>query len=554
MKFTWREEASKMDWRDIMEAFGIHGLIAKVLAKRMGNLEEVKAFLKGEIGDLIPSSLLPGVEPAAKRIIRAIKHGERILIHGDYDTDGVTGLALLYRNLRRLGAEPIPYIPDRFTEGYGLSAEAVKRAREIGATLIVTVDCGITGIEEAQLAKKYGIDLIITDHHEPGPELPEALALVNPRVGNYPFRELAGVGVAFKLAGELYRKLGEEISTLLWDLDLVAIGTVADVAPVVGENRLLVRAGLRVLERTLKAGLKALKRTARLRSHGGLSPWHISFILAPRLNAAGRLSSAYKSFQLLTETRGARAMAIAQELERENSERQAIERRILTEAGRMLREQEGRFFMVGYSQSWHEGVIGIAASRLVDQYYRPVALIAVKNGRARGSVRSIPGFHVQKALTMMADLFWDYGGHPMAGGFSMDPSKIPELVERAERIARDHLSPESLVPPLLVDAEITFDELSVAFFRDYARMEPFGFGNPQPVFVVRGARVLEVSSSPFTLRVEQEGTEAVLRSPDPHPSWSQIGPGNRVNVAIRVEDVPLRRGVLQLRLLDVEKL
>ncbi|MGB9590607.1 MAG: single-stranded-DNA-specific exonuclease RecJ, partial [Candidatus Hydrothermia bacterium] len=476
MKFRWKFKEDKIYWRDILETFGINGVIARVLATRFSSIDEVRVFLNKDFNDIIPPEELPGVLDAGERLARAIRNDEPILVHGDYDTDGVTSLALLYRNLKRLGAtRVVPYIPDRFSEGYGLSSAGVKKAAEEGISLIVTVDCGITAIEEASLARSLGIDLVVTDHHEPLKELPEALALVNPRLGDYPFRELAGVGVVFKLFLYLYQILRVDPKPLLWDLDLVALGTIADVAPIVGENRILAEYGIKVLSNTLKAGLKALAHTARV--NGEVKPWHISYVLAPRLNAAGRLTSAYKSFELLITTSGAEALSLAQFLESENQRRQSIERGILAEAREILASQGDRMFMVADSEGWHEGVIGIVASRLSEQYNRPIALIArSRNGSSRGSARSIPGFHIQEALEELSYLFEDFGGHPMAAGFTIPNDAIEEFKARIEEIAAKRMTEIDMVPSVEIDTSVTFEEMSITFYRDYNRLTPFAFG------------------------------------------------------------------------------
>ena len=556
MKYRWRLRDPLLDWRDLVEAFGLHGAIARVLAGRLRSVGEVRSYLNKDFDDLLPPERLPGAAEAAERIAKAITDGETILIHGDYDTDGVTSLALLQRNLKRLGAKRvIPYIPDRFSEGYGLSAEGVKKAKEVGASLIVTVDCGITALEEARLARELGLDLVITDHHEALAQLPEATAIVNPRLGGYPFPELAGVGVAFKVMLLLYELLGADPKPLLWDLDLVALGTVADVAPLTGENRILVEYGLKILSKTKKAGMKALKHTARLQREE-ITPWHISFILAPRLNAAGRLTSAYKAFELLTTQSGAEALRLAQFLERENQRRQAIEREILKGAQAKLAEQADRWFIVAYQRGWHEGVIGIVASRLVELTSRPVALISVGDEVSRGSARSIPTFHVQEALEELSDLFLDFGGHPMAAGFSLRTERIPEFSERIEEVARAKLTEVDLIPALDVDAELKLEELGIKFYKDYRKLFPVGFGNPHPVFVARGLRVRKVerNGSALKLLVDQGGIEALVTLREPDPEAQALAPGDAVDLVFTAEtETPMRRGVVLLKGVDVKR-
>lgn len=554
MKFRWKFREDRIYWRDILETFGINGVVARVLATRLSSIDEVRVFLDKDFNDIIPPEELPGVPEAGERLARAIRNDEPILIHGDYDTDGVTSLALLYRNLKRLGAtRVIPYIPDRFSEGYGLSSTGVKKAADEGISLIVTVDCGITATDEARLARGHGIDLIVTDHHEPPNELPEAIALVNPRLGDYPFRELAGVGVAFKLLLHLYQIMRVDPKPLLWDLDLVALGTVADVAPIIGENRILVEYGIRVLSNTLKAGLKALAHTARV--NGEIKPWHISYVLAPRLNAAGRLTSAYKSFELLITTSGTEALSLAQFLESENQRRQSIERGILVEAREMLASQGDRMFMVADSEGWHEGVIGIVASRLSEHYNRPIALIARStNGSSRGSARSIPGFHIQEALEELSYLFEDFGGHPMAAGFTIPNDYIEEFKTKIEEIAARRMTELDLTQSVEIDTTVTFEEMSITFYRDYNRLSPFAFGNRAPIFLTRGVRVRTLSreGSALTIYADRDGVDALITFSSPHPAWASFNPGDIVDIVFKVDaDTPIRRGTLLLRGVDM---
>jgi len=312
--------------------------IAQVLSARGIPPEESKTFLEPRLEDLNDPFLMKDMDKAVERIITAMKESQRIMVHGDYDVDGVTSLSLLYRNLTNIGLQVVPYIPDRFTEGYGLSSQGIKKAKEEGISLIITVDCGITALEEIEMAREYGIDVIVTDHHEPRETLPEATAIINPKVDEYPFKDLAGVGVAFKLLEALYRKLSLNLNHLYWDLDLVALGTVADIVPLVKENRVFVHFGLKILEKSKKAGIKSLKSITGL--NGKMEPWHISFILAPRLNAAGRLNHAIEAFKLLSTKDGIEALQLARELDRTNKERQGIEKKILSEAEKMVRRMD----------------------------------------------------------------------------------------------------------------------------------------------------------------------------------------------------------------------
>jgi len=465
-----------------------------LLASRGIPLDTVEDFLYPRMEALSSPFLLPGMSRAVDRIVQALQTRERILVHGDYDADGVVSTALLVRNLLRLGADVLSYIPDRFEEGYGLSREGVEFARSSGASLIITVDCGITAVEEVELARSYGIDVVITDHHIPQEHLPDAVALVNPKLTR-DGEELAGVGVAFKLLDALHTALGRDKTPLYWDLDLVALGTVADLMPLVGENRILVYYGLKVLSQTRKAGLKALQEVARLRGKT-INPWHISFIFGPRLNVAGRLRHARLALELLTTPEGQKALELARLLDEENRRRQNLERRIMEEASRKIETSPLRDHpvLVVEGEGWHEGVIGIVASRLVERYERPALVIAVEDGWGRGSGRSVPGFHLFDALYAHRHLLEAFGGHRMAAGLRLRKERIPELREALV----DYVNRELSEPPE-PEVEVDFVLPDPTWLEDprlpeeFQKLEPFGMGNPYPTFVLQGTRILQRS-------------------------------------------------------------
>jgi len=487
----WIRKGEKGSVEELSSTLSIPRAIAKVLSNRGFSVQDARIFLDPRIEDLYPPFMIEGVEKAARRVEKAISNGETILIHGDYDVDGVTSLALLYRNLKKLGARRIiPYIPSRFDEGYGLSVKSIEIAESRGASLIITVDCGVTAVEEAKLAREKGIDLIITDHHEPGSELPDAFAVINPKLGNYPFPDLAGVGVTFKFLMGLYMIMGRKTTPLFWDLDLVTLGTVADLVPLINENRILVKFGLITLNKSLKAGINALKKVARL--NGELRTWHISFIMAPRLNAAGRLSHAQKAFRLLVTTDGKEAAQLARELNEENRRRQQIESKIYQEAKSLVEEYNmlDDWVLVLGSSDWHEGVIGIVASKLVEDFYRPTLMISVNGDTAKGSGRSIPSFHLFDAMRKIEDVFETFGGHKYAAGFKIETENIEDLRRRINEVARKMLSRDDLVPEVLIDAEIDLSELDENFFNVYEKLSPFGQGNPRPIFCIKNAEVV----------------------------------------------------------------
>lgn len=457
-----------------------------------GSADDARHFLKPRLDDLHEPHLLAGAHDAVARIVRAVRTGERILVHGDYDVDGMCAAALYTRVLRSLGADVEPFVPHRMSDGYDLGHAGVRRAAESGASLILTGDCGIVAHEAVEQARAQGIDVIITDHHTPGDTLPAAAAVVNPnRVDcSYPFKGLAGAGVAYKLCQLLVDALNGDPDALRWHLDLVALATIADLAPLKGENRVLAHYGLRVLRDTRSAGLRALTSRAGLRPGAALSAGQVSHVLAPRLNAVGRMGAASRGVTLLLSDDVAEATALADEMEAENHTRQSVDRAILDEAMAMLEERfdpDTDYGIVLSAPDWHPGVIGIVASRVVERVHRPVVLIAEDpaTGRGRGSARSIPAFHLYDGVHACAALLERYGGHRQAAGMDVRLDRIGEFRDAFNRHARAVLTPDDLIAEVRVDLEITIAEANADLCRMMRHCGPFGMGNPQPVFVAR---------------------------------------------------------------------
>jgi single-stranded-DNA-specific exonuclease len=470
-------------------------LLRQVLFNRgYASAAEASLFLAAQPGFDPDPYQLTGLGTAVERIQSAVQRGEPVAIYGDYDVDGVTATALLVQTLQALGGRVRGYIPNRFDEGYGLNVEALEALHAEGVRLVVTVDCGIRSPAEAAHARAIGLDLIITDHHHPGEELPRALAVVDPKQPDdgYPDKDLAGVGVAYKLAQALLAggpAGGPASLTPEALLDLVALGTVADLAPLTGENRGLVRRGLGAMRQTTRQGLYSLANLAGLDLQG-LNAGHIGFVLGPRLNAAGRLDSALAAFELLTTGDVFRAGQLAQQLEIQNRERQALTRQTQEQAGTLALAQDPEACLLFAAHpDFNPGVVGLAAARLAESHYRPAVVAAVDQETTRGSCRSIPEFHITDALDQCADLLVRHGGHAAAAGFTVRNENLPELVRRLKDIARAELSGLDLRPTRTADAEVPLSDLKPELLVDLEYLEPTGYGNRGAVFVSRDLKV-----------------------------------------------------------------
>ena len=481
----------------------VSSVTARILAGRgVASVEEAQSFLSPALASLSDPFLLKGMEAAVERLVAARKSGELVCVYGDYDVDGISGTALLVSFLRRSGFACTYFIPNRFDDGYGLSEDALQRIFALGATLIVSVDCGITSVREAIRCRESGVDLIVVDHHTPGECIPDAAAVINPLQPGctYPFKMLAGVGVAFNLLIALRSRMRNEdlfgpegVPDLREWLDLVALGTIADVVPLVAQNRIFVYHGLQKLEKPHRIGITALKDVSGIT--GAVSCGQVGFRLAPRLNAAGRMESAVPGVELLLGDDAGACAAIADELNTANAERQAVERSMLEQAVAMV-EKSGAYpicrSIVLASRDWHQGVVGIVASRMVERYHRPTILIAVdEQGSAKGSGRSIPGFHLLEALNGCSEYLAKFGGHRYAAGVGLSESALNDFARAFEAEAFRILGDAELVPLLDVDAEVSPDQVTLELTEELSRLEPFGSGNPEPTLMLRGAAVVE---------------------------------------------------------------
>jgi single-stranded-DNA-specific exonuclease len=505
-KKQWVIQPPHPDADEFAKSLKVSPLLAQVLLNR--GITDVRAgsvFLRPKLNELISPDLMPGVKPAVSRIKKAVKGGERITIYGDYDVDGITGAAILWQLLTLLGADVNFYIPHRVDEGYGLNEEAVQTLAQAGTKLLITVDCGITAVKSAKLAGQLGLDLIITDHHAPDPELPKAVAVVHPAMDkSYPNQDSSGSMVAYKLAwaianeftasqnGRLEPKLRE---FMLNATSLAAMGTIADIVDLRGENRILTSYGLKSLSQCKLAGVQALIESAGLTGQG-LDSFRIGFHLAPMLNAAGRMGHARLAVELLINDSPVRSTEIAQYLKEQNDQRRQCERKIFEQACEKIVKEgldnpsQVSFVLAG--QTWHTGVIGIAASRIVDIYHRPTIMINIggaENGIAQGSARSIDGFCLLSAIRACSHHLVSFGGHKMAAGITIETKKIDQFAADFEAYAKQHLDKNDCVAKLHIDAAASLNEFRKETVAELQMLGPFGHGNPSPLFATKGVRL-----------------------------------------------------------------
>ncbi len=455
--------------------------------------------------------LLPDMHQAVARIYRALLSGENIAIYGDFDVDGITATALLAQGLTTLGGKATPYIPHRLTEGYGLKTTALEGLSRQGISLVITVDCGITALPEVKKAKRMGLDIIITDHHTPLPEIPPALAIVSPKLpdSTYPFPELTGAGVALKLVQALFQGMGKE-EQLDKLIDLAALGTVADIAPLLGENRYLVKQGLKLINDTPRLGIREMITRAGL-NIGSLDTKSISWVLAPRLNAAGRLAHAMTSYKLLMTDSSQEAQGLATWLEQKNAERQSLTTKALAKAREQILAQGISPLLIATDKDYPVGIAGLVAGRLAEEFYRPTIIIRTSEQLSNGSCRSIPEFNIIHALNQCSSLFTQFGGHSQAAGFTLPTKNLSRLKQHLSQLATTQLEGVDLQPHLDIEAEVTLSELSGATFQIMQKLAPFGQGNPLPTFLSRRVEVIDChtmgsNGEHLRLKLKQSGT------------------------------------------------
>ena len=546
--------------RELAEALSLPEVACRLLLIRgYASAEDAKLFLRPRLDMLHDPLKFLSMDKAVDRLARAVRDQELVFIHGDYDVDGISSTTLLTRAIRVLGGKAMPFIPRRIEDGYDLSDAGVDAAIAAGAKVVVTCDCGTSAVSPVARLCKAGIDVIVTDHHLPGGELPDCLAILNPkRTGcGYPDKDLAAVGVAFKLALALARALGRNENFIWGMLDLVALATVADVAPLRGENRVFVRYGLKVLADTQNVGLRALIRAAGL-SGKPLTAGRIGFILAPRLNAAGRLGHAIRGVELLLSENEHEANTIARELEELNNKRQELDHATLEQAReRVLQlDLDDTFGIVLADESWHPGVIGIVASRLVEEFGRPTVLIALSGDEGKGSGRSISKFDLHGALGQSREFLLRFGGHRAAAGVTIARDKVNDFAARFNDVAKSLLTPEDLVPEIRVDLEVNIDGMDERLESLFRHFEPFGIGNPSPVLLARNVTL----AAPPRL-VGKDGLKVVLDMGTGSLDalgWgfahraAEFQAGSKVDIAFRLERDEYRgQSYLQARIADI---
>ncbi|NQT89646.1 MAG: single-stranded-DNA-specific exonuclease RecJ [Candidatus Omnitrophica bacterium] len=500
MRKIWKaKEKDPSAQKRLSETLLISPIVAQLLINRnIETPEKAEDFLRPSLLNLHDALLMKDMARAAARIKKAIHKKERIMIYGDYDVDGISATALLSLIFKGMGSDVKHYIPNRLEEGYGLNKKAIVKIHKSKIDLLITVDCGITACDEVKELNRLGIETIITDHHNPRQDLPEAYAIINPlqKGCDYPDKSLSGVGVAFKLASAL---LGRDNNSLYEHLDLVCLGTVADVVPLIGENRILVKSGLDQLTHTKKKGLKALIEKAYLKSKD-ITSHYVGFMLGPRINAMGRLGSPELSLQLLLTDNDDEARELARTLDRENRNRQKMEEAVLKQAlAKVEREMDFKenLVIVLEDEEWHHGVIGIVASRLVDRFYRPTIMMSTTGNETKGSARSIKNFHLFEALSECSNLLKTYGGHKYAAGLSMSRNRLLDFKKRINTLARERILPTDLIPVVNIDVEMPLSSLSKKLLLELDELSPFGLGNPKPVFSSCG---LSIRSLPKLLR------------------------------------------------------
>ncbi|MBO8452205.1 MAG: single-stranded-DNA-specific exonuclease RecJ [Bacteroidetes bacterium] len=545
---------------------GIDPVLTRLLVQRgVGTFQEARAFFRPSLDNLYDPFLMKDMDKAVARVESAVSSGEKILVYGDYDVDGTTAVSLVYSFLRRLTVNVDFYVPDRYEEGYGVSYKGIDWAADNGFGLIITLDCGIKANDKVSYAAEKGIDVIVCDHHLPENDLPPAVAVLDPKRADcsYPFDDLSGCGVGFKLVQAYSQKNGLPFENLIPLLDLLVVSISSDLVSVVGENRTLAHFGLKQLNENPRKGLQAMIHLS------GLDPGHITiddivFKIGPRINAAGRMESGRVAVELLTAEEDDVAARIGSEINRYNNERKSIDREITREALEMVQSGNclsARNATIVYNPSWHKGVVGIVASRLVEAFYRPTIVFTRSNGYVTGSARSVHGFDLYDAIESCADLLENFGGHLYAAGLTLKEENLPEFCDRIEKFIEDNIREEMLTPVIMIDARLDFSQITPKFFRILKQFQPFGPGNNAPVFLTENvydngnARKVGADGSHLKLELIQESQpyrsiSAIAFNKSEH--FEHIKSGNPIDICYSIVE-NYYRGIanLQLRIKDL---
>lgn len=540
MQKVWNIKKVNEDYvKRIMKEYNVSEVMAKLLINRNIEFEDIGEFLNGNLELLKDPYLMKDMDKFVDRVDIAIKNKEKICIYGDYDVDGITSITIMYKFLTEIGADVKYYLPDRLVEGYGINNNALSEIKKDGTKLVITVDCGITAVEEVEFAKKIGLDICITDHHECSDVLPDAIAIINPKQKDdkYPFKMHAGVGVAFKCLTAITKRYGLDDNMYLKYLDIVAIGTISDIVPLVDENRIISKYGLKQMAQTENIGLKALLKIINYKDMDSIM---VSFGMAPRINACGRMGNARIAVSLLLESDPKKANDIALKLDELNTERQLVEKNIFEEALDMIQKNniDNKSSIVLYNENWHNGVIGIVASRLVNIYYKPVILLTKEHDVIRGSGRCQIGFSIYDALTECKDTLIQFGGHELAAGLSILEENIQKFTDEFEEVAtkRSKDLKEQIID---IDMQVTRNDMSGKIIRDISMLKPFGQSNSVPLFIYKGLKVVAIRTIKddkhlkLTLQDDKSLIEGIAFSQGARRDELMIG--NKVDVVGNIE-------------------
>jgi single-stranded-DNA-specific exonuclease len=515
MRWNLKPQPNPINVNHLATSLGVDAAVASLLAQRgVHTYEDARKFFRPSLDDLHNPYLMKDMDKAVERIETAIENGENILVFGDYDVDGTTAVSLMSSYLKSFYPNVDTYIPDRYKEGYGVSDAGIDYADDNGCTLIIALDCGIKSIDKVAYANSKGIDFIICDHHRPGDTLPDAVAILDPKRDdcNYPYDELCGCGVGFKLVQALALNRGQTINDLIPYLDLVATAIAADIVPITGENRVLAKFGLEVINSSPRPGIKALIQNIKKQV---LTISDVVFVIAPRINAAGRIKHGNYAVQLLTEFNLAEAEGFAAQIEGLNADRKDLDKQITAEALMQIEQNQDhdKKTTVVFQGDWHKGVIGIVASRLIETYYRPTLVFTRSGDKLAASARSVKDFDVYNALEACAEHLEQFGGHMYAAGLTLTEEQYPHFRQKFEAVVADTIHPDLLIPEIAIDAEISLDDITPKFFRILKQFEPFGPGNMTPVFLTRNlmdsgfGKSIGSDDTHLKLFVKQEGTE-----------------------------------------------